>query len=706
MILIQLSMTSLICLRRITNQGSKRARGRRLSRKAQVGSALVAVATGGGLLYGCYRTLDRAVHYKPDFIGPEAGGKYIYLKPLNDKQDDLVSQVKNKVQWNYHALESIVLEQDEAGWTSFLPFGKKKHRLWNDPRSLLLKAQSENRSERLAAVCALAKRHIWHDHEYRMVAQSCDHRTLVGLARTNDVDERFFLPPPPLPESENTVEEDLCKLLAALPKSGIDQCTEYFTMMALQGGQGSQADDQTGSMCFGGNQLSFITSLSKIPQESLFSNYLLALLSHSELSSHCKELVRLGALQVLMRIYNSQPDSPKVNCYLAQIIANLAVYEDLHADIVQAGWVTVLVKWKKSKFTELASQAARALANLDKDGDIAELKYANGVNIIHPLGRTRTPVHADVVFVHGLMGGAFYTWRQGQEDQDKEKIVSLTTDGTLVTPMNDEQQLSKHTTSKFTDCWPKSWLAKDCPNIRILTITYDTQLTEWTSKCPFESEKRSLSQRSGEIIQKLKEAGLGHRPIIWVTHSMGGLLVKQMLLDAEQTSTSGSTPSISDQTRAVIFYSTPHHGVSLAAYSQQAKYLILPSVEVKELVLGSPYLKSLHGRFRALVQTKQIHTLSFGETKPTNIGLSIKKLIVPTSSSNPGFGEYHDLDVNHMNICKPSNKTSLLYQLTLQFITKNLQHSFATELTEKLAQDVDDEDSDELMRLLGMGFTD
>lgn len=59
-----------------------------------------------------------------------------------------------------------------------------------------------------------------------------------------------------------------------------------------------------------------------------------------------------------------------------------------------------------------------------------------------------------------------------------------------------------------------------------------------------------------------------------------------------------------------------------------------------------------------------------------------------------------------MNVCKPSDKTSLMYQLTLQFITKNLQNSFATELTEKLAQDVDDEDSDELMRLLGMGFSD
>lgn len=40
------------------------------------------------------------------------------------------------------------------------------------------------------------------DHEYRMVAQSCDHRTLVGLARISDVDERLFLTPPAMQESE------------------------------------------------------------------------------------------------------------------------------------------------------------------------------------------------------------------------------------------------------------------------------------------------------------------------------------------------------------------------------------------------------------------------------------------------------------------------------------------------------------------------
>ena len=35
-----------------------------------------------------------------------------------------------------------------------------------------------------------------------LVAQACDHRTLVGLARSPNIDPRFFLPPPPLPVTE------------------------------------------------------------------------------------------------------------------------------------------------------------------------------------------------------------------------------------------------------------------------------------------------------------------------------------------------------------------------------------------------------------------------------------------------------------------------------------------------------------------------
>lgn len=41
--------------------------------------------------------------------------------------------------------------------------------------------------------------------------------------------------------------------------------------------------------------------------------------------------------------------------------------------------------------------------------------------------------------------------------------------------------------------------------------------------------RRNLEYRSKELMKKLTQAGLGTRPIVWVAHSMGGLLVKSML---------------------------------------------------------------------------------------------------------------------------------------------------------------------------------
>lgn len=40
-----------------------------------------------------------------------------------------------------------------------------------------------------------------------------------------------------------------------------------------------------------------------------------------------------------------------------------------------------------------------------------------------------------------------------------------------------------------------------------------------------------MAGRSEEYIKKLLTAGIGKRPMIWVCHSMGGLLIKKMLVD-------------------------------------------------------------------------------------------------------------------------------------------------------------------------------
>lgn len=42
---------------------------------------------------------------------------------------------------------------------------------------------------------------------------------------------------------------------------------------------------------------------------------------------------------------------------------------------------------------------------------------------------------------------------------------------------------------------------------------------------------KSLEQRSAVVLKELNKCGIGERPIIWVAHSMGGLLVKKVITE-------------------------------------------------------------------------------------------------------------------------------------------------------------------------------
>ncbi|KAG8123687.1 hypothetical protein E2320_019006 [Naja naja] len=205
-----------------------------------------------------------------------------------------------------------------------------------------------------------------------------------------------------------------------------------------------------------------------------------------------------------------------------------------------------------------------------------------------------------------------------------------------------------------------TWLASDCPSLRIISVEYDTHLSDWRTKCPIESYRESLAYRSTELLKKLRAAGIGDRPLIWLSHSMGGLLVKKMLLDA---SMDPEMASIVDSTRGIVFYSVPHHGSRLAEYSVNIRFLLFPSVEVKELSKDSPALKALNDDFISFAKNQNFPVLSFAETLPTRVGRML----------NLGIGELIQVEVSHLNICKPKNKESFLYQQTLKFIQDSLK---------------------------------
>ncbi|XP_071776434.1 protein SERAC1 [Centroberyx gerrardi] len=621
----------------------------------------IAKVTGAVVLGGClfitYEVvaLDKAVTIDTQAILQEKYKSYIYLKATpSNEQENLAAGLTHKTRRELHKAARRFLEISSR--VLLRPLDEHFSHVDADPHEvalwvLLKRTRSATKAVRLQAVEELANNHHWQDYQYQTAAQVIDQRTAVGLARTPRVDLRFFLSPPALPEMGDgfSVEDGLRQLLASLPQSEVDKCVQYFTSLALRESSQSLAAQRGGLWCFGGNGLPYAQSLTTVPSEKVESFCLQALVQHSKVQSHCDHIVASGGLQLLQRVYQLRRDSQKIQRNIVRIIGNLALNESVHQAIVQSGWVSVLAEMVQSPHVMQASHAARALANLDRE--TVKEKYQDGVYVLHPQTRDNQPIKADVLFIHGLLGAAFKTWRQKDCNiVDEEKEAGGRED--------------------YTECWPKSWLAADCPNLRVLSVEYDSHLSDWKAKCPAENQRKSLAYRSRELLNKLKLAGVGERPVIWVAHSMGGLLVKKMLLDASEDP---DMHELMKNTKGIVFYSVPHHGTFMAEYSVNVRYLLFPSIEVRELCKDSPALRDLNENFLNMAKEKEFKVLSFAETLPTNIGPMIKILVVPAQSANLGIGDLIEVNVDHLNICKPEKKDSFLYKRSLQFIQEALQ---------------------------------
>ncbi|KAG5543419.1 hypothetical protein RHGRI_016224 [Rhododendron griersonianum] len=225
--------------------------------------------------------------------------------------------------------------------------------------------------------------------------------------------------------------------------------------------------------------------------------------------------------------------------------------------------------------------------NLNSAADNSE---STRVEESHNCSRSEAPP-LDVVFVHGLQGGPFKTWRLSEDK-------SSTKSG-LVEKIDEEA-------GKQGTFWPGEWLPADFPGVRLFSLKYKSNLTQWSGAT------LPLQEVSSMILEKLVAAGIGSRPVVFVTHSMGGLVVKQMLYQAK----ADNRDDFVNNTIGVI----------------------------GELRSGSPRLVELNDFIRHLHKKGMLEVLSFGETKVTPIvegygGWAFRMEVVPIESAYPGFGE-------------------------------------------------------------------
>ena len=238
-------------------------------------------------------------------------------------------------------------------------------------------------------------------------------------------------------------------------------------------------------------------------------------------------------------------------------------------------------------------------------------------------------VRLNVVFVHGLGGHAYGTWQ-------------CSTDG-----------------STF---WP-AWLAHDIPGLAAWTLAYEAPPTNWLGTA------MPIQDRAKNVLECL----LGCRelrgaPLVFVCHSLGGLVVKQVLRAADgRRAYSPETQAFLASVKGVVFIATPHTGSMQATLLDKLRLIAWPSASTLDLVRNNANLRDLNVWYRNW--SGAIHHKVFFEKQGTATGI-----IVADDSSDPGLLHVDPVgvDADHLGICKPADTNALVYVRTRDFIVDEI----------------------------------
>ena len=222
---------------------------------------------------------------------------------------------------------------------------------------------------------------------------------------------------------------------------------------------------------------------------------------------------------------------------------------------------------------------------------------------------------ANVIFVHGLSGDQSETWQSG----NKDKVF-----------------------------WP-SWYHEEFEGLAIYSLGYPAS--------KFAATEQDLFQRATNALDYIAARELADRPIVFVCHSLGGLLVKSLLRQAKEATDAGYN-QVAQATRIVVFIATPHTGASLASIGQTVMPHLVSS-HVKLLANDTGTLTELNQAYRNFCDScPHVRTVVYYETQKT-----LKVLIVDRSSSDPGVSKTTPIavDRNHIDICKPADRNDSMY---------------------------------------------
>jgi AAA ATPase domain len=246
--------------------------------------------------------------------------------------------------------------------------------------------------------------------------------------------------------------------------------------------------------------------------------------------------------------------------------------------------------------------------------------------------------NGSVVFVHGLGADPITTWG-GVTERRPGKLF-----------------------------WP-AWLAEAFPEYAVYSVGYDAPPTDWHGEAqPLLNIGRSI------LGLLLSDEELIKRPIAFVCHSLGGLIVKQLIRFVfERRRSDAKARSLYERVGQVVFFGTPHKGSGFANAVGRFRSALRPSALTEALKINNEsQLIELNEWYVGLPKNEGHHIqhLIFRETR--GIGLAgFRYLVVPPDSADPGIAHAHIIDVtgaDHSEICRPKQKNDRVIREMISFL--------------------------------------
>ncbi|KAF2678942.1 hypothetical protein K458DRAFT_315716, partial [Lentithecium fluviatile CBS 122367] len=228
-----------------------------------------------------------------------------------------------------------------------------------------------------------------------------------------------------------------------------------------------------------------------------------------------------------------------------------------------------------------------------------------------------------IIFVHGLRGHPRGTWeatpvRTGERRSDatkKQRSVRswLQRQGATSHPTSTEQAHASSSPSSSVFC-PEQYLASDISQARVWTYGYNADIIGGLFQA---NNQNSISHHGRDLSVRLEREIDNNQPIAFVVHSLGGIIVKDVLMNPLAIHRS---ERICRRTKLIVFLGTPHRGSASASWGQIASNMPRLALQdsnkkmLEALEVNSEVLDNIH-EFKTIMFKSGIKTYSFQEAR-------------------------------------------------------------------------------------------